>query len=246
MSLELPANTIHLWHTVLDEITDQTLLTNYQTILNDEEKIRWQKFRFAKHQHQYLVAHVLLRSVLSRYIDIAPQSWQFTSNQYGRPEISNSMQLPLRFNLSHTDGLVMCAVVLTADIGVDVENTQKRQTLSTDIAKHCFSKYEIEQLYTLPESQQPQRFLEYWTLKEAYIKAKGMGLSLPLDQFSFMFTKNQPIAIKFAPELRDQPACWQFWQVYPSAHHIAAIAVKSAENTGFELISKKTVPLIDT
>jgi len=242
MVLELPTGIVHLWLAFPDEINDEALLVNYQNLLNEEEKDRWQRFYFARHRHQYLVTRALIRSTLSRYVDIEPGNWRFTVNGYGKPEIAPGfMDNPPRFNLSHTDGLIICAITLANDIGVDVENTQKTHSLA--IAEHCFSKQEIQHLNRLPEHRQAQVFLEYWTLKEAYIKAKGMGLSLPLDQFSFILSENRRVEIAFDPNLEDNPAHWQFWRLNPSEHHIAAVAVKSEIGMKFQLVMNKVVPL---
>lgn len=241
MVLELSSGTIHLSLAFPDEITDEQLLLSYERLLNEDEKNRWQRFYFAKHRHQYLVTRALIRSTLSHYVDIDPKDWRFSVNEYGKPEIKRGfIDQPIRFNLSHTDGLIICAIVLNDDIGVDCENIQKKHPLS--IAEHCFSKQEIHALNQLPEHQQPQRFLEYWTLKEAYIKAKGMGLSLPLDQFSFILRENRRVEIAFEPCLQDNPQHWQFWQLTPSEHHIAAVSIKSETKMKFQLLMNKVVP----
>jgi 4'-phosphopantetheinyl transferase len=245
MALELPSGNIHLWLAYPDEIDDQALLLDYAQLLDDDENTRWHRFYFAKHRHQYLVTRALVRSTLTRYADIDPKEWRFAINHYGKPEIANALPgLPLRFNLTHTDGLVICAIVLADDIGVDCENVQKNHSLA--IAEHCFSTQEIQALKQLPENRQAQRFLEYWTLKEAYIKAKGMGLSLPLDQFSFRFRENQRVEIHFDQHLDDHPEHWQFWQFNPSADHIAAVAVKSVPYKPFQLTMNTVVPLQNT
>ena len=148
----------------------------------------------------------------------------------------------MRFNLSHTDGLIVCALVLENDIGVDIETMQRTHT-SLDIAKHYFSKQEFASLQVLAKHKQAERFLQYWTLKEAYIKAKGLGLSLPLDQFSFFIEEQQPIRVEFDQCLNDDANTWQFWQFYPSKQHIAAVALKSNSGIRFELEMHKVIPL---
>lgn len=241
MALALPPDALHLWFAYPDDIQDEALLSRYQGLLTGEETARWQRFYFAGHRHQYLVTRALIRSTLSLYVDKDPKDWRFQTNPYGKPEIADS-PLPIRFNLSHTDGLVMCAVVLEADIGVDTENTQKTRA-SADIADHYFAKAEIAALARLDGAQKQQRFFDYWTLKEAYIKARGLGLSLPLDQFSFVLAENQPVQIAFEPGMQDNPDHWQFWQLRPSPAHIAAVAVKANRHQGFRLTMNKVVPL---
>ncbi len=243
MALEIPNNNIHLWFAFPDAISDETLLLRYQQLLNDEEKKRWQRFHFARHRHHYLVTRALIRSTLSYYIDIDPADWRFSFNPYGKPEIISALaDKPIRFNLSHTDGLVMCAIVLENDIGADIENLQKKHA-TLKIAEHVFSKQEIEALQNMPEHEQAQRFFEYWTLKEAYIKARGMGLSLPLNQFGFILRENQPVEINFDSRMDDNPEHWQFWQLRPAEHHVAAVAIKSTTPIKYQLVINNVVPL---
>lgn len=241
--LKLSQGIIHLWLARPDEINDSVLLSQYMAMLSDEEKINMQRFYFAKHRHQYLVTRALIRSTLSYYVDIAPKDWCFSVNNYGKPEIANRvLDIPLRFNLSHTDGLIICALALENDIGVDIETMQRTHT-SLDIAKHYFSKREYDSLRVLAKHEQAQRFLQYWTLKEAYIKARGLGLSLPLNQFSFVIDGQQPIKVEFDQYLNDDASLWQFWQFYPSEQHIAAVALKSDSRIRFKLEMHKVIPL---
>lgn len=245
MALFLEKDGIHLWFAYPDEINDQALLLSYADLLNDEEQNRWQRFHFARHRQQYLITRALLRTTLSCYRDIEPKAWRFDFNAYGKPEIAQSQNqtgLPIRFNLSHTDGLTMCGIALTHDVGVDVEHKAKDRA-SLNIAEHYFAKAEIAGLKQIPEHQKPQRFFEYWTLKEAYIKARGMGLSLPLDQFSFIMPEQQRVQIAFEPGMQDNPDHWQFWRLYPSPQHIAAVAVNAPPHNGFRLSACKVVPL---
>jgi 4'-phosphopantetheinyl transferase len=243
MALELQAGDIFIGFVFPDEIYDQKLLLNYERLLDQQEKLRWQRFYFAKDRHLYLVSRALVRYMLSCFIDKTPEDIRFVVNAYGKPEVLNTnTERPIRFNLSHTDGLVMCAIVLADDIGVDVENVQKSHD-SLTIAKHYFSCSEFEALQNTPENLQHQRFLEYWTLKEAYVKAKGLGLSLPLDQFSITFTHKQPISVRFDPQLQDNAEHWQFWQWYPDKNHIAAIALRSEQTVKYQLIFNRIVPL---
>jgi 4'-phosphopantetheinyl transferase len=243
MALSLDNNSIHLWLAYPDEIQDEALLLRYADLLTDAEKIRWQRFYFPQHRHQFLVTRALLRATLSLYADVEPKDWCFDLNRYGKPEIAQTQtDLPIRFNLSHTDGVILCGIVLEHDLGVDIENQQKERA-SLNIAEHFFSRQEIASLQKISGQQQKQqRFFEYWTLKEAYIKARGMGLSLPLDQFSFVLEENRPVQIAFDPSMQENPNHWQFWQLYPSEQHIAAVAIKSG-SPDFQLLTNKVIPL---
>ncbi len=239
----LSDNEVHLWFAFPEEIQDAALLSAYQKLMTPEEQAQQQRFHFAKHQHQYLITRALVRSTLSCYTNTEPQNWRFSKNKYGKPEIISSEGIPpLRFNLSHTDGLIMCGVVLKQDIGVDVED-MARNGPSVEIADRFFSTQEVNDLYAVPEIEQRTRFFEYWTLKESYIKACGMGLSLPLEQFTFHISDNKPLDISFDPRLHDDPSLWQFWLLQPTQHHKAAISLH--QNSKVQLTIKKVVPLKD-
>jgi 4'-phosphopantetheinyl transferase len=241
--LQLNQNILHLWLAFPDEIQDNELLSAYKQLMSEEERVQQQRFHFAKHRHQYLITRALVRTTLSRYAERAPGEWEFEKNQYGRPEIKDSEGLPpLRFNLSHTDGLILCGVVLQQDIGVDVEDIE-RKGAPLEIADRFFSAQEVQDLYQVPETEKRSRFFNYWTLKESYIKARGMGLSLPLEQFSFHIAHDEKLRISFAPQLQDDPSQWQFWLLQATQHHQAAISLRRDESVAYQLSLKKVVPL---
>ncbi len=244
MQQPLNSNEIHLWFAFPDEIQDIKLLSVYEKFMNQEERIQHQRFRFNQHRHQYLITRALVRTTLSHYTNIKPQHWYFSKNDYGRPEIIVSEGIPpLRFNLSHTEGLIVCAVVLKQDIGVDVESIERKGSLM-EIAKRFFSYQEVQALYALSEEQRQDRFFEYWTLKESYIKARGMGLSLPLKYFSFDIVADQFLQISFEPEWYDDPSQWQFWLLQPTQHHKTSVSVCCEVNQHYQLVMKKVVPLM--
>jgi len=245
---KLGSGMIHLWLAFPDEIEDASLLAAYNNLMTSEERARGRRFRFARHRRQFAVTRALVRTTLSRYTTIEPCQWRFDKNQYGRPEIRKSQNTPgLRFNLSHTNGLVVCAVAQSVPeakcaIGADVENIERKST-AIEIAERFFSDLESAALRNVPENIRRLRFFDYWTLKEAYIKARGMGLNLPLKQFSFHITNHAPLAISFAPELDDDPRYWQFWLLRPTQSHRIALAVRFKESA-CRLIVKKVTPLL--
>lgn len=222
-------NQIHLWFCYDETITEPTLLTRYHELLNPEETKQQARFHFAKHRHQYLITRAMVRSVLSLYeSQIAPQDWRFIKNEYGRPSIENtSLNLPLSFNLSHCEQLVVMAVSLVEEVGVDVEYLP-RSGNPIEIADRFFSKSELEQLYQLPEGERVNRFFDLWTLKEAYIKACGMGLSIPLDHFSYYFDEQKQIDIRFVEQRNDFSKLWNFWQVNPAISQKMSLALKTS------------------
>ncbi|HJY84394.1 MAG TPA: 4'-phosphopantetheinyl transferase superfamily protein, partial [Candidatus Binatia bacterium] len=204
---------IHLWLAFYDEVVDAPLYSAYRELLNVAEKKQQQRFYFARDRRRYLITRALVRTVLSRYVSIHPNKWVFSTNAYGRPEIFNAQARAerLSFNISHTHSLIVLGVTKRRALGVDVENFLARKA-SIDIAERYFAPQEIAVLMAAPPDQQQYRFFEYWTFKEAYIKARGMGLALPLDKFSFHYPGDHEVAITIHPELGDDSARWQFWQ----------------------------------
>ena len=243
----ISADEIHLWYVHNENIQDPYFISQYYTLLNDEEQLQQKRFYFEKHRHQYLLTRAMVRSVLSQYENkISPEKWEFEKNAYGKPFISNSAStLPLHFNISHTDELIVMGVTLHQEIGVDVEYLP-RVGKTLDIANSFFSPTEIKQLFDLPQEKQKNRFFDLWTLKEAYIKACGMGLSIPLDHFSYCFSEHGKISIEFKPERNDQPELWQFWQVHPNDTHKISVAIKGDKiNCPYSVSMRTIVPLSD-
>jgi len=241
--LPLAANEAHLWRVDPKAITDPEIRQAYWNLMTPQEQEKQQRFYFAKGRQEYLVTRALVRSVLSRYYAAEPAAWRFKENRYGRPEIDTPAQAAhLRFNLSHTDGLIVCLVARELEIGVDVENIT-RQTRSLEIAESHFSRQEVMDLSALPKERQHNRFFEYWTLKEAYIKARGMGLALPLGQFSFHLEAGCPVRISFGPQIDDDPEAWQFAQRFPTPDHLMAVAIRRGPVQDLTIHEKHGVPL---
>ncbi|GAA0819583.1 4'-phosphopantetheinyl transferase superfamily protein [Colwellia asteriadis] len=243
--LALAPNEIHLWLTDPNDITanDESLLSQYRTLLSEQETIKQQRYKFAKDRHDALITRAFVRDLLSYYADIAPQAWRFEKGEKDKPELVNP-PLALRFNISHTKGLIACAVTLHDDIGCDVEDTSRSNDVLA-IAERYFSSQETTELFALPSEQQRSRFFDYWTLKESYIKAWGLGLAIPLADFSFLITDQEKstvsnnhfqikdnIRLSFAPHRVDEPSIWRSWIIYPQVNeqHRIALSLRSASN----------------
>ncbi len=220
---------VHVWLTTPETITDPALLARYAAWMNPDEAARQARFLFDRHRHQFLVARALVRSTLSRYAAQDPAAWAFVHNQWGRPDLDPAHGLgELCFNLSHTDGLVAVAVARgrggCPELGVDVEDTWRRSH-TDQIAEHFFAPDEVAALRALPPERQHGRFFELWTLKEAYIKARGMGLAISLHRFAYALDHGG-VALAIDPELGDVPAGWQFLLDAPTERHKLALAVR--------------------
>ncbi len=245
----------HVWYVLPEDIRDPELLGNYRGLLTRDELARYQRFFFDRDRHLFLVAWALVRTTLSRYADVDPRDWTFATNRHGRPEITGPGAIPpLRFNLSHTPGLIACIVAVERDVGVDVENTRRRTT-GPDIARRFFANAEVEALELLPEDRQQEAFFEYWTLKEAYIKAVGVGISLGLGRFSFALdtgagvrgvTGRLPPTISFTGDLDDDPTAWQFAQYEPTPSHAMAAAIRRGADADLAINVRPVVPRVES
>ena len=221
----------HLWWIRPDTLSDPAELARCRALLTDDERAKIDRFRFARDRHVCLVTRVLVRATLSRYCDVPPARWRFRTTNHGRPEIE-SPPSPICFNLSHTKGLIVCLVSLHREIGVDAESLD-RAIRWGDLAERFFAPREAAALRGLKASEGPTRFLEYWTLKEAYIKARGIGISLGLERFSFHLDRPGEIAISFDETLDDDPDDWRFQQRPIGERHLLALA---ARRGGFDTV----------
>jgi 4'-phosphopantetheinyl transferase len=222
----LPINAVHV-SLVRPEHPDVVAqLEQYRTWLSRNELDRMARLVFDRDRRRFLITRALVRTMLSRYARVAPAEWRFIANVHGRPEIFDrpSGAPDLRFNLSHTDGLIACAVTIGREVGIDVEHIERR--LTHDVPGRFFAPREVADLRALPEPEQRNVFFEYWTLKEAYSKARGFGLALPLGDFAFKLRPPAAPQIAFEPALKDDPATWQFYQDSPTPKHRLGLAVR--------------------
>jgi len=216
----------HLWWIRPGTLTDPAELARCRALLTDDEREKTDRFRVARDRHTCLITRVLVRTTLSRYCDVAPARWRFRITDHGRPEIGTPPST-IRFNLSHTSGLIVCLVSRSHAVGVDVESFE-RVNRWLDLAERFFAPREAAALRRVDASDRPTRFLEYWTLKESYIKARGLGLAIPLTGFSFDLPARAPddIQIHFTPAIDDDDARWQFTLARFGRDHLIATTVE--------------------
>jgi len=238
--LELKPDEIYFFYTPVDEIKDNRLKKRYRAAINEEEKTKVDRYVFEKDRHNSLVTRALLRSLLSACTRRDPDSFEFIENEYGKPDLKpGCVKTPLKFNLSHSSGVTACALALDYEIGVDIENHHRK--IDLNIADRFFSKSEAEYLDRCPERDKQKVFFDFWTLKESYIKARGMGLSIGLDKFSFEIGKKN-IFINFHKSLKDHQDQWQFFKFSPVKDFTAAISIQTSFNTPLKLHIHKCIP----
>ena len=179
-------NQIHIWYLKTDEFNQEASIIQYLDTLADEEKKRRTRFYFEKDQHRYLLTRYFVRCILSSYFPyVDPAEWVFKTSEFGRPEISEpSIPPDFSFNLSHTQNIIVCAVTQLGTVGIDVEHILKSRPLQR-LSNRFFSYQESSFLNKLDEIENTTYFYKIWTLKEAFIKAEGKGLSMALNSFWF-------------------------------------------------------------
>jgi len=243
--LPLTPAEIHVWLAYYDEISEERLHLAYRELLSRAEKEQEQRYYFSRDRRRYLITRALVRTVLSRYVSIYPQEWVFAVNAYGRPGIVNpqAKEACLSFNIAHTHSVIVLGVTKGRALGVDVENIRARE-MSMDIAGRYFAPQEVAALALTPSHLRQYRFFEYWTFKESYIKARGMGLALPLDKFSFHYPNDHAVKIAIDAELADDPARWQFWQFQPAPEYLAAICAERVASQSPSVIVRQAIPML--
>jgi 4'-phosphopantetheinyl transferase len=233
----LPHSEAHLWFIQWGDVAPECLET-CRDVLSDDERDRVARFVFEVHRNAFIVAHAFVRATLSRYAEVAPSEWSFAVNGHGRPRVCQREFGDLDFNLAHSDGIAVC-LVGRGMIGVDVEDLSRRAPLN--VADQFFSAIEVQSLKERPVELRPRRFYEYWTLKESYIKARGLGLSLPLDRFAFDLDTERSPRISFRRPIEDDASQWQFRLLTPTARHLVAVALRDP-SSDLRIITREVAP----
>ena len=227
-ALALGPGDVDVWLCFYETLDSPEWRSAFAALLTPEERARHDQLGSPLQQLEYLAAGALCRHVLSRYATVDPAAWRFIPGEHGKPHISGPpVEPPLWFNLSGTRGLVACAVSRGSPaIGVDVETIEPTADM-LDVAAQFFSTGEVEALSVLAREEQPGRFFTLWTLKEAYVKARGLGIAaVSLPDVAFALGADGCIGLSLAPSLGDEPAGWRFASLKVSADHLLAVAVR--------------------
>jgi 4'-phosphopantetheinyl transferase len=238
MNASLTSGMVVVWWMPVDGI-DREAVARWRNSLDLAERARADRFHFAEDRKIYVAAHALNRALLSWAGGLPASAWQFITARFGKPQVDPALGRPrIHFSLSHTRGAVACAVSLDRALGLDVESVDEiRDALA--IAERAFAPAEITLLRAAAPAERPTVFTRIWTLKEAYIKATGQGLSCPLR--SFVFTL-EPLGVQFGAEREDTPANWQFAQRQLTSRHILAVAVHGRTRTSPILAERMIAP----
>jgi len=222
-TLTLSSHEVHVWRAALD-VPESDVRRLWDTLAEDERR-RAARFVFQRDRTHFVVARGLLRVLLGRYLEHDPQRLHFIYGHNGKPELATDVEgTGLRFNVSHSHGLALYAVTRRREIGVDVERIRPAVAQET-IAEHFFSPREVAVLRALPAALQATAFFACWTRKEAYIKARGDGLALPLDQFTVSLAPGEPAALLSTAWDPQEAARWALHDLAPGPGYMAAVAV---------------------
>ncbi len=226
-TIELHPDVVHVWRSSLDvgEGGEAALLC----LLSSEEKARAEKYSFEKPRRDWIVSRGLLRSLLTRLSGEDACDHLLTEDEKGKPRLGGTCgQGRIRFNLSHSGDLWVCAVALHREVGIDVERSDADRPHER-LARRFFSPAEREALLSLPAEELPAGFLRCWTRKEAFLKAKGFGITIPLDSFDVTLAPGDPpavVATRFDP---DEAERWSMMDLDVGAGFAGALCVEGDE-----------------
>ena len=236
----MDSHEILIWYIEPESIKDSAQLSRFFQWLSPEERAQHGRFRFEKHRHTYLISHALVRQALSLITQIEPEKFSFKTNAYGKPFVAApAQQQTVHFNLSHTEGLAAVAISRRTELGVDVENIH-RQDMTQALAEQFFAPEECLAVAQAREHERSAKMLEFWTLKESYIKAVGMGLSIALDSFAFkLATATQAARLLRLDAQVDTLEAWRFWQGQPTENHLMALAFKPDHASPIKITARR-------
>jgi len=216
----LPLDEAHLFHADTGSVTP-ALFRAYFEVLSSSELERHARFAVPAPALEFLLGRALVRTVLSGYLGLEPRDVALRIGSRGKPEL-DAPAPELDFSLSHSQGLVACLVARDCEVGVDVEDIG-RSVEASSLATRFFHDAEARDVCALPEGARALRFFQYWTLKEACLKALGAGLSQPLDRFHFELDADGAPSLVPGPE---DPKGWQVAQLRLEEQFLAAVAIK--------------------
>jgi 4'-phosphopantetheinyl transferase len=224
--ITLGRDDIHVWRAPLSQAT--SMVEALLNTLTPDERHRAERYYRQQDRERFIVARGVLRTILAGYLNLSSVQVSFTYSSYGKPDLTETINSGgLRFNVSHSNELVLYVITREREVGIDVEFIRE-DFASLEIAEHFFSEKEIATLRTLPASVHTTAFFNCWTRKEAYIKALGEGLSHPLHQFEVSLRPGEPAALLRTGDDPQEASCWDIYELFPGPGYVAALAVERA------------------
>jgi 4'-phosphopantetheinyl transferase len=212
---------VHIWIANLDGLIEK--VENFQGILSSNEFDRAGRYYFENDRHRYITRRGVLRTILGRYLQIEPRHLNFKYNKYGKPCVDPSLGR-VQFNLSHSEGVALYAFTLEQAIGIDMERIQKLEF--EKVARLYFSTSEQVSLHSIPPEHRDWAFFACWTRKEAFIKAHGEGLSLPLDSFDVTLSPGQKAQLLATRPDASEAGLWQMYHLEPVSDYLGALVIR--------------------
>ena len=224
LDLELKTDEIHIWCARLDHPVFR--FQRLTQLLSRDETIKAKRFYFEKDRKHFVIRHGILRTILGRYLGVEPSRLQFCYGYNGKPALSDTFgKGTIRFNMSHSEGLALYGFSRDHEIGVDIEHIYDIPEME-QIAEQFFSVRENTVFHRLPESKRKEAFFNCWTRKEAFIKAIGDGLSLPLDKFDVSLVPGElPMLLRIGGNSKEASR-WSIQELKPATGFAAALAVE--------------------
>ena len=230
---DLPAGRVHLWSLRLDPPAEQ--VAALERLLARDELERARRFRFERHQRQYIVGRGALRTLLGAYLGLPPERIEFAYGPRGKPFLAPTLAgRGPQFNLSNSDERALIGLVRGLEIGVDLEY-RKPMPDCEEIAERFFSESERQVLRALPPALKEEAFFNCWTRKEAYLKAVGEGLAAPLDSFDVTLAPGEPARMLTLRGDAEPARRWFFHPLVPAPEYVGALALESAEADAWEI-----------
>lgn len=227
-SLEIPRGEIHSWLVPLTAPAEW--VESFSHFLSSDEQQRAARFSFPEGRRRYTLARGVLRYLLGRYLHRDPAGLSFAYNSFGKPSLSGlpaeSTLPPLDFNLSHSHDLALYAFAREGALGVDLER-QRAEVLGERLADRFFSPEEAHELAALEPSQQLRGFFDCWTRKEAYIKARGDGLSRSLSSFAVSLRPDEPPSLRWCHDDPEASRRWRIWPIRVPLEFVACVVAPS-------------------
>ena len=208
---------VHVWTASLDP--EPRALRRLEQTLSDDEHLRAERFRFERHRRRYIAGRALLRTLLGGYLQRRPGEIEFGYGPYGKPYLLGDDAVS--FNLAHSGDRALYALGRNLEIGVDVE-LMRREPARHSVPEHFFAHAEVAKLRALPDELQTAAFLRCWTRKEAYMKARGEGMALPLHDFEVTLTVEEAPALVSTAWSRTEPREWSLYDLSESCPGCAA------------------------
>jgi 4'-phosphopantetheinyl transferase len=223
-TLVLGGDEVHVWRATLDQTSSQ--IQSFRHHLAADEQTRAEQFHFERDREHFIVARGVLRAILGGYLNRAPEGLSFCYSAYGKPALAGKSDgNAIRFSVSHSHGVALYVVTRGREVGIDLERIRSNLAVA-EIAGRFFSRQEVAMLQTLPTEGQREAFFRGWTRKEAYLKARGEGLSLPLDQFDVSLAPGEPAAILGTRPDPSEASRWSLQELTSAPGYVAALAVE--------------------